>query len=65
MARQQPFKTGDRVICIDATATFNKLAEGAVYTVLTAHPDGGVDLVEMQGRCGAHMNERFKQHKEG
>ena len=54
------FKEGDRVECVDASDTFNKLAQGATYTVLRTHDNGGVDLVEMQGKCGTHSNERFR-----
>lgn len=48
-------KKGDRVICIDARASFNRLAPLAEYTVSTAYD--GTPTVEVNGAY--HCLDRF------
>lgn len=59
MSNQRPAytapKVGDRVICIDAEASFNRLCLHGEYTV-TANFDGS-PTVEVNG--STHMMERF------
>jgi hypothetical protein len=49
------FVPGQRVRCIDARASFNRLAEGAIYTVTRC--DGNAVYVE--GVQPNHSAERF------
>jgi len=48
-------KNGDRVICIDATASFHRLALFAEYELTSAYD--GTPTVEINGAC--HCLERF------
>jgi hypothetical protein len=41
----QEIKVGDRVKCIDASASFHRLAEGALYTVEAAYDGSPVVIV--------------------
>jgi hypothetical protein len=56
-------KTGDRVICVNAEASFNRLAVGAIYTVEHAHGEDGRDGIDIFGRTW--IAERFIPMPEG
>ena len=49
-------QVGDRVRCIDASASFHRLAEGAIYTVEAAY-DGTPTVIVANSY---HSIERFK-----
>lgn len=49
-------KVGDKVVCVDAEASFNRLVKGACYTVEAAY-DGSP--IVFAGRT-EHSIERFK-----
>ena len=51
-------KIGDRLKCVDADASFNRLAAGAVYTA-EAHPVDGSPTVIVRG--ATHSLERFEK----
>lgn len=54
---QQQIKVGDRVKCIDASASFHRLAEGAIYTVEPAYDGSPVVIVNR----AYHSIERFEK----
>ncbi len=52
-------RVGDRVKCIDAEASFNKLALGAIYTV-EANYDGSPTVFAGPSGRDAHSIDRFE-----
>ena len=57
MSDTRQIKIGDRVRCIDASASFHRLAEGAIYTVEAAY-DGTPTVIVANSY---HSIERFEQ----
>lgn len=52
-----PARVGDVVVCVNAAASFHRLAEGAIYTVEAAY-DGSPVVI---AASAYHSTDRFKR----
>lgn len=56
MAKAAEIKVGDRVKCVDASASFHRLTEGGLYTVEAAYDNSPTVIVNRS----YHSIERFE-----